>query len=156
LDRDDLLRPTLSGYRQVPALYSSTGFFLSSFFGGPVGAAFFALCNSQRLNRLWRDMPVIVAAASAAFFVIFLLQSGGQIPDIGQLIGAGARRTLELTLRALALAVFGAIYLMHRRFFRAARVTGVQPLSIWVPGIAAVLLGFWANTAFIGWILAHH
>lgn len=153
---DDLLRPTLSEYRQVPALYSSTAFFLSSFFGGPVGAAFYGLCNSQRLNRLWQDMPVIVAAASAAFFVVFLLQSGGQMPDIAQLIGAGERRALEITLRGLALAVFGAIYLMHRRFFRAARVSGTQPLSSWVPGIASVLLGFWANNAFIGWILAHH
>jgi len=156
LDNDDLLRPTLSEYRQVPALYSSTGFFLSSFFGGPVGAAIFGLCNSQRLNRLWHDMPVAIAAASAAFFGVYLLQSGGQMPAIAALLDASESRTLEITLRAFALAVFGAIYLMHRRFFRAARVTGMEPLSSWVPGIASLLLGIWANSAFIRWILAHH
>jgi len=156
LGNDDLLRPTLSEYRQVPALYSSTGFFLSSFFGGPVGAAFYALCNSQRLNRLWHDMPVIIATASAAYFVIFLLQSNGQMPGVAELMGASPRRALEITLRALALAVFGAIYLLHRKFFRAARVSGTRPLSSWVPGIAALLLGIWANTSFINWILAHH
>ena len=156
MDNDDLLRPTLSEYRQVPAIYSSTGFFLSSFFGGPVGAAFFGLCNSQRLGRLWHDLPVILASASGAFFVIFLLHSGGQMPRVAELIGADDRRALEITLRALALAVFGAIYLLHRKFFRAARVSGTEPLASWVPGIASVLLGFWANTAFINWILAHH
>lgn len=152
----ELLRPTLSGYRQAPALYGSTGFFLSSFFGGPVGAAFYALCNSQRLNRLWLDLPVILAMAAAAFLLVYLLQSGGQLPALGELLDANPRRTLEITLRALALAVFGAIYLMHRRFFRAARVTGIRPLSSWVPGIAALLLGIWSNSTFTGWILAHH
>lgn len=156
MDNEDLLKPTLSEYRQVPALYGSTGFFLSSFFGGPVGAAFFGLCNSQRLNRLWKDLPVIVAIAAAAFFVVFLLQSGGTMASIADLIGTSPRRTLEITLRALSLAAFGGIYLMHRKFFRAARVSGMTPLSSWVPGIAAVLLGFWANTAFIDWFLAHH
>jgi hypothetical protein len=156
LDNDDLLRPTLSDYRQAPALYSSTGFFLSSFFGGPVGAAFYGLCNSQRLNRLWQDMPVILPAAAAAFFVIFLLQSGGQVPGLADLLGGGARGALELVLRALALVVFGAIYLLHRKFFRSARVSGTKPLSSWIPGIAATLLGFWANKTFTDWILAHH
>jgi hypothetical protein len=156
LDKEELLRPTLSEYRQVPALYSSTGFFLASFFGGPVGAAFYGLCNSQRLNRLWHDMPVILAAASAAFVVIFLLHSNGQTPAIAELMGAAPRRALEITLRALALAVFGAIYLLHRKFYRAARVSGMKSVSSWVPGIASLLLGIWANSAFIRWILAHH
>lgn len=156
MDNEDLLKPTLSDYRQVPALYGSTGFFLSSFFGGPVGAAFFALCNSQRLNRLWQDVPVVIALAAAAFLVIFLLQSGGTLSAIADLIGASSARALEITLRALSLGVFGGIYLMHRKFYRAARVSGVTPRPSWIPGIASVILGFWANTTFINWFLAHH
>lgn len=156
MDNEELLRPTLTDYRQAPALYSSTGFFLSSFFGGPVGAAFYGLCNSQRLHRLWRDAPVIAAVACAAFFLIFLLHSGGQLSALGELLGTEPRRTLEIALRALALAVFGGIYAIHRRFFRAARVSGTEAPSSWVPGIAALLLGIWSNITFVRWILAHH
>ena len=65
---DDLLRPTLSDYQRVPELYNSTGFFLSAFFGGPMGAAIYGGANSHRLNRLHTDLPllvVVVAAGSA-------------------------------------------------------------------------------------------
>jgi hypothetical protein len=156
LANDDLLRPTLSDYRQVPAIYSSTGFFVSTFFGGPVGAVFYGLCNSQRLHRLWSDFAPFLALAAVAFGVVVWLQQGGQMDALGELIGSDPRRTFEIVLRALALACFGAIYFMHRRFFRSARVSGVKPLSSWVPGIAAVLLGYFANQAFIDWILKHH
>lgn len=153
---DDLLRPTLSDYRQVPAIYSSTGFFLATFFGGPVGAAFYGLCNSQRLNRLWTDLLPFVTLAVAAFGIVVLLQQGGQIEAFAGVIGADRRRTLEISLRALALLCFGAIYFMHRKFFRTAQVSGVKPLSAWVPGLAAVILGYLANLGFIDWILKHH
>jgi hypothetical protein len=156
LSNEDLLRPTLSDYRQVPALYSSTGFFLSTFFGGPLGAVIYGLCNSQRLGRLWADMPVCVALATGAFFLVYAFQQGGQMAGIADLLGTGPRRTFEITLRAFAMASFGAIYLMHRKFFRAAQVSGSKPLSSWVPGIAAVVLGYFTNQAFIDWILKHH
>jgi hypothetical protein len=146
LSSEDLLRPTLSGYRQAPAIYSSTGFFLATFFGGPVGAAVYASFNSYRLGRWSADLPVYVALAAAPFFVVLLLFKNGDL----------ARGTVEVALRALALACFGAIYLMHRKFFRSARVAGVKPLSSWTPGILAVLLGYLANTAFILGILEHH
>jgi hypothetical protein len=156
LDNDDLLRPTLSDYRQAPALYSSTGFFLSSFFGGPVGAAVYGLCNSYRLNRLATDLPVIIALAAAAFFLALVFLNGGQMAGIADLLGAPPRRTVEVVLRAFALACFGAIYLMHRRFFRTARVTGNKSLPSWIPGIAAVVLGYFANQAFIDQFVPHH
>jgi len=156
LANDDLLRPTLSDYRQVPAIYSSTGFFLSTFFGGPVGAAFYGLCNSQRLNRLWTDLVLFVALAAAAFAMLVLLQRGGQMDAFAELIGTDRRRTFEISLRALALVCFAAIYFMHRKFFRTAQVSGVKPLSGWVPGLAAVILGYFANLGFIDWILKHH
>ncbi|MND03926.1 hypothetical protein D3C83_239760 [compost metagenome] len=59
-------------------------------------------------------------------------------------------------MRALGLAAFGAIYLMHRRFFRSARVSGAREISGWVPGIAAIAAGYVANGAFVSWILKHH
>ena len=85
-----------------------------------------------------------------------VFQNGGQMAWISNLAGDAPRTTLEFVLRALALACYGAIYLMHRKFFRAGRVSGNKPLSSWVPGIAAVVLGYFANQAFIDWILKHH
>ena len=59
-------------------------------------------------------------------------------------------------MRALGLASYGTIYLMHRRFFRSARVSGAKAVSGWVPGIAAVVAGYAANAAFLTWLLKHH
>jgi hypothetical protein len=156
LSNEDLFRPTLSDYRRVPSIYSSTGFFLSTFFGGPVSAALYGLFNSHRLSRLAVDLPVFVALAAAAFFVVFLFQQSGQMAWLADYFNDSRRATLEFVLRALALACYGAIYLMHRKFFRAAQVSGIKPRSSWVPGIAALLLGYLANRAFIDWILKHH
>jgi len=156
LDNDDLLRPTLSDYRRAPALYSSTGFFLSGFFGGPIGTGVYGLCNSYRLGRLKSDLPVVIALVAAAFFVVLLLNNDGQMADLATLLGTRPARTFEVTLRAMAMACFGAIYLMHRKFFRAARVSGAKSLSSWVTGIVSTLVGFLSNTAFIAWILTHH
>lgn len=153
---NDLLRPTLSGYRQAPALYSSTGFFVSSFFGGPVGAAIFGACNSWRLGRLRSDLPLLVAVAAAAFLAVLLMRDAGWVDAVAAFLGAPQRRACELLLRGFAIACFGAIYFMHRAFFRAARVSGMKSPSSWGPGIAALVLGILANMAFIRWILQHH
>jgi hypothetical protein len=156
LSNEDLLRPTLSEFRRPPAIYSSTGFFLSTFFGGPVGTVVYGLCNSHRLGRLRIDLPVFLALAAAAYFLVLLFQNGGQMAWIIDQVGDAPRPSLEFTLRVLALGCHFAIYLMHRKFFRAAQVSGVKSLPGWVPGIAALVLGNVANQAFIGWILQHH
>jgi hypothetical protein len=156
LSNDDLLRPTLSEYRRAPAIYSPTGFFLSTFFGGPVGTVVYGLCNSLRLGRLRTDLPIFLALAAAAFAVVFLFQQGGQMARIVELIGDSPGPSFEITLRVLALGCHFAIYLMHRRFFRAAQVSGLKPLPGWVPGVAALVLGNLANQGFINWILKHH
>jgi hypothetical protein len=155
LSNDDLLRPTLSGYRKPPALYNSTGFFLSAFFGGPAGAGLYAACNTFRLGRLSRDLPIIIAIIAGAFLLLIELQRMGVLSQLDQYLGGSKARNLEIYLRALGIACFGAIYLLHRGFFRAAQVSGLKPLPGWVPGIAAVLAGYLANVAFAAWI-EHH
>jgi hypothetical protein len=156
LSNEDLLRPTLSDFTRVPALYHSTGFFLSAFFGGPIGAGLYALANTARLNRLTADGAVILIVAAAAFLSPLEIARQGGLAALGELLGMDPRRTGELLLRVLGLACFGAIYFRQRRFFRAATVAGVKPLPGWVPGIAAVVLGILANRALLGWILKHH
>lgn len=156
MDREELLRPTLSGLRPVPALYSSTGFFLSSFFGGPLAAGIYASFNSYRLNRVAGDLPVYVALVAGAFFLVLVFQNGGQMAAIGELLGARPARTAVIVLRVFGLLTFGAIWFMHRRFFRTAQVTGTKPLPGWLPGLVAFGLGFLANRAFFAWIMGHH
>jgi hypothetical protein len=155
LSNEELLRPTLADYRRPPALYNSTGFFLSAFFGGPVGAGLYATANSFRLGRLARDLPVIVAITAAAFLVLIALDGMGVLSRLDGFLGGSTLRTVQICLRAMGIACFGAIYLLHRGYFRAAQVSGVVPLKGWVPGIAAVAAGLVANVAFIGWI-EHH
>jgi hypothetical protein len=156
LDNDDLLRPTLSGLGRSPALYNSTGFFLSAFFGGPVGAVLYGGANSHRLGRLVRDVPTLLVILASAFLLPLMLHNWGWLPRLAALMGGADQRNYELLMRAVGLLAFGAIYLMHRQFFRAAKVSGTAEIPGWAPGIAAVLAGMAANSAFVSWLLKHH
>ena len=155
MSNEDLLQPTLSEFRKPPSLYNSTGFFLSSFFGGPVGAGLYALANSYRLGRLAADLPAIIAFVAAAFLLLTELHLSGLLRELSTFLGGSLSRNMEIFLRVSGMACFAAIYFMHRVFFRAARVTGVAARAGWVPGIVAVLVGVAANIAFTAWI-AHH
>jgi hypothetical protein len=150
---DDLLRPTLSAQRNLRGLYNSTGFFLCAFFAGPAGAGVYGIANSHRLDRLRQDTAVIVALVAAAFLALLLLHEHGAITALAQWLDVKPRRALELVLRALALGCFGAIYLLHRQFYRSAQAAGVPSQPGWRPGIAAFLMGLAANSAFFSWIL---
>jgi hypothetical protein len=155
LSNEDLLRPTLSETSQV-ALYNSSGFFFSAFFGGPIGAAIYGGANSHRLNRLTRDVPTLLLIVAAAYYVPYVLHQHGWLQQLAQMAGGRAARNYGLFLRALGLGAYAAIYLMHRHFFRAAKISNSTELPGWVPGIAAVVIGMFANSAFAGWLLAHH
>ena len=58
--------------------------------------------------------------------MVFLFEQGGQMTWIVDLIGDSPGPSFEITLRVLALGCHFAIYLMHRRFFRAAQVSGAE------------------------------
>lgn len=156
MSNDDLLRPTLSAYSRPPALYHKTGFALAAFFGGPVGAAVYSLANTARLARLKQDAPTIVIVTASALLIPVMLAHTGQFAVLADLAGMTPRGAGEVLLRGLGLACFGATYFLHRRFFRAARVSGVETLPSWPVGIAALVTGWAANAALMGWILKHH
>lgn len=156
MSNEDLLRPTLSETQSAPKLYNSTGFFLSAFFGGPAGAAIYGAANSHRLNRLAKDVPALLLIVAATYLLPYVLYQQGWLQQIVALAGGRETRNYGLILRALGLLSFGAIYLLHRPFFRAANVAGSADLPGWVPGIAAILLGFFINGTFVHWLLKHH
>ncbi len=156
MSNHDLLRPTLSDYTRPPALYHTTGFALSAFFGGPVGAAIYSLANTTRLSRLRQDALIIIILTALALLIPVMLVRFGQFDAFADFAGMTPQRTGAILLRGLGLAIFGAIYLMHRRFFRSARVSGLKALPSWPVGIASVLCGWAANAALLMWILKHH
>ncbi len=126
MSNDDLLRPTLSDYTRPPALYHTTGFAMSAFFGGPVGAAVYSLANTTRLSRLKQDAPIVVVLTAVALLIPMMLVRFGLFDALADLAGMTPQRTGAMLLRGLGLAIFGAIYLLHRRFFRSARVSGCE------------------------------
>jgi hypothetical protein len=154
LDKDDLLRPTLEGARPVPALYSSQAFFFASFFGGPVAAAAYGLVNSHRLGRLRQEVLAFVGIGVAALLLFYGLHVSGLLSWLSELMGGRQRRNYEIMMRAVALLAFGAAWLMHRRFYRAAAISGTDERSGWVPGIATGVIGALASGAFLRWIHA--
>ena len=152
---DDLLRPTLSDTQRVPALYNTTGFFLSAFFAGPMGAIVYGGANSHRLGRLGKDASTLALILAAAYYVPYVLYQHGWLQRLMTLAGGNETRNYELFLRALGLLTFGAVYLMHRHFFRAAGVAGSKGIPGWIPGIAALVSGVLATAVFVQWLLHH-
>jgi hypothetical protein len=153
---EDLLQPSLSGTRNAPALYNSSGFFLAAFFAGPAAAGAYGVANSYRLGRLQSELPKIIALVAGCFLVLVIASRNGWITGLAGLFDDRFSRAAQLAVRAMGLACFGAIYLMHRQHYRAASISGVDPLPGWVPGIAAVLVGLAANAAFTAWLKGHH
>ena len=156
MSNEDLLRPTLSNHERTPSLYNSTGFFVSSFFGGPLGAAIYGGANSKRLGRLAADLPLLFGVTAVAFTLPYVLYEAGWLQALAATIGGSTTRNYGLIMRALGLATYGAIYVMHRRFFRAARVSGAGEIPGWVPGTVALVAGVAANAAYVSWLLKHH
>ncbi len=150
---EDLLRPTLGGIRQTPALYSSTGFFLSAFFGGPLGAGVYGAINSHRLGRLRQDLPVLLALVASCFWLVALASAEGWLAGLVDLLNDREQRAMQFALRAAGLVCFAAFYALHRQYYRAGQVSGVEPLSGWIPGLVALVAGVLANMAFIDWLL---
>ncbi len=121
MSNDDLLRPTLSDYTRPPALYHTTGFALCAFFGGPVGAAVYALANITRLSRLKQDAPVVVILTALALFVPMMLVRAGQFDALAEFAGMTPQRTGETLLRAPGARDF------RRYLFIASQVFPVSP-----------------------------
>ena len=99
---------------------------------------------------------VLVAFAAAGFLVPLLLHETGWLPSLAASIGGRVARNYALFMRAMGLVTCGAIYFMHRQFFRSARVSGAREKAGWIPGLAAFAAGMAANAVFGSWLLEHH
>lgn len=137
----DLLRPSLSR-NDAPRLapYSQQAGFLTAFFGGPPAALFMAGVNAQRMGRLQKDLPWLIAMG--VLFVVMelaLLQTdAGRAAATWMQSEVGWRTYHKL----LGLVFFGVASLAHVREQRAATLMGADRPSGWWMGVFLSAIGF--------------
>jgi hypothetical protein len=133
--RDDLLQPSLTEARtDATAIYSSMAGYVTSFVGGPVAALAFAAVNSRRIGRLRADAPLLIAGLALFLAAMWWALTGPYHAEI-------SNRHLNTGVRGAGLLYFGAIYLLHRRHYRAMEMMGIEAPKAWGIGIACVLAG---------------
>ena len=153
---EGLLEPTLESETSPTSIYSTQACFFVAFLGGPFAILLFSALNSRRLGRLARDAWIyVLGGIGVSIFVILMAQTvaAGAPPEALGWIGEG-RRGLSNASRLLALVLFGIVFLMHRPFHRAARLSGDDPPSPWLPGLAATVIGAALSVAFVAAVVA--
>ncbi len=131
-----LLEPSL-GAQVLKPPYSVRAGFLVAFFGGPFASIGLAALNSQRNARLKRDgwfLALLVLAVAALVIGVGVLSRSPPV----WLPGGTERRFF---IRALALLVFGAVFLRHRSLYAASELRGEDAPPAWGVGILACVVG---------------
>ena len=143
-----LLQPSLSGDTgQLKPIYSATTMALTAFFGGPFAVVSIAALNSERLQRIAKDgvWPIVAVIASAALIPLLYRDSS--------FAGAAVARSVEprILIRAFSLALFAALYALHRRAHRSMRFTELKAPSPWRTAIGCGILGILLQVAVMRW-----
>ncbi len=137
----ELLRPTLS-HHNAPRLapYSQQTGFLTAFFGGPPAALVMAGVNAQRMGRLAKDLPWLLALGMVFIVAEYALLQTDAGRDVAHWIRSVANWRVYHQL--VGLLFFGAASLAHRREQRAASLMGAdRPKGLWM-GVLLIALGF--------------
>jgi hypothetical protein len=134
----ELLTPSLTADARVPqAIYSASTGFLASFLGGPMAGAVIALVNSQRLRRLGTDWPIALLALAIA--VLIQLSVVDHFWDwLDHLLGQGS---IRFVYKLAGMAFFGAIYALHRPYYRSMSLLGLKTPNGILIGILAIAVG---------------
>lgn len=137
--RDELLRPSLSDTTIAKAPYSVQTTFLTSFFGGPLGAIAITAINSVRLQRLLRDLaPLALALIAYVAFMLALAGTEWGIAFRARLDGLVGERSVSYLHRLLGLVLFGLGYALHRKEQRSADLMGLDRPNGWIAGLACI------------------
>ncbi|MDQ1817394.1 hypothetical protein RBA41_29215 [Massilia sp. CCM 9210] len=145
--RESLLTPSLSP-SQAPAaiLYSVQSSFLLAFFGGPFAIIFYSALSSWKLRRPLDALMYLPALALSTAFLVAVQAGYAPLIALIDAIGSGGARILS---RALAMALFGVVYLMHRKQHRSAALFGAKPPAPWIPAIACGVLDYGITRAVL-------
>ena len=130
-DNSDLLTPSL-GERTTNSIYSVGALIAAAFFGGGPAVAIMGFINSARLGRLradavWLALLLFVAVGTVIFMFVYAAGDSDTL------------RNVRVLNRAVGFGLCGALYLMHRRAFKAMTVLGLDPPSPYVTVIGAVV-----------------
>jgi hypothetical protein len=141
--REDLLQPSLGSGASPQPLYSPRANFFVAFFGGPFAMIPFSALNAMRLRRLPADLPMYGAAVACAIGAFYALLETSAGAAVAAALGyeETPARAYRFVSRALALVLWGAFHLRHRRFQRSAELLGGARPSPWLPGLACTVLG---------------
>ena len=131
--REDLLQPSLSADKAIPAApYSVRATLFTGLFGGPFAAFGIVSLNAWRLKLFMNDVPILIAALAASMAGIWwLLQN--PISDSPSLP--------RLYLRIGGAAIVGVGYLLHRQQHRNTDLSDLERPNGWIAGIAFVIAG---------------
>ncbi len=140
--RDQLLQPSLDDGAVATAPYSIRTTFLTAFFGGPLAAIAIVALNTLRLRRVWLDLAPLGLVLAA--FLAFMLAL--QWTEWGANLGAYLNvkddaRPIVFVSRAIAIAIFGLGYALHRKEQRSADLMGLRRPNGWIAGIACIAGG---------------
>lgn len=145
---EHLLKPSLSGSGSAPAvtLYSTQSSFLVAFLGGPAAIVLYSALNSWRLRR---PLDALAYLATLALTTLMMIDEEHGGPLFSWFLGYFGRGSERYLWRLLALAAFGAFYLMHRKQHRSAQLFGEKPPSPWLAAIACMVGGFALTVALM-------
>lgn len=146
---DELLKPELTEEGGGRSLYSNRALFFTGFFGGPLAVLLLSAMNSSLLNRLKKDLPLYLAftAGVGIFYFMVLPEGVAGFHDLSQF-----RRQdpfFRFGPRALALAFWAVIFVLHRPFQQAMAIMDLDPLKPWKPAILCALAGGMVQLALL-------
>jgi hypothetical protein len=134
-----LLSPSVAASAARP-YYSSNATFLTAFFGGPLAAVFMQGLNARFLGRWQRERLWLGLAMLVAIVGIVLVSLPAIRPEVLPFMPEwlGQKSSARMASRALAVALWGALFLRMRPTYRAAELhTHSRPA--WKDGILIVL-----------------
>jgi len=134
----ELLSPSLAANHSPVSIYSLRTGFLAAFFGGPVAGAAVALVNAYRLKRLSTDWPIGLLALAINVALIWWSTRAGGRRWLEAVLGPGS---LYYLTHFIGLAFFGAVYALHRTYYRGMSVLGIKPPNGWPIGLGALAVG---------------
>ncbi|NHZ62409.1 hypothetical protein [Massilia genomosp. 1] len=150
--RESLLTPSLSPSAAPAAkLYSLQSSFVLAFFGGPFAIILYSALNSWKLRRPLDALVYLAGLALAVTYLAAMLTRYAPLVSLIDVIGNSAGEALW---RALALALTGIVYLLHRKQHRSAALFGATSPSPWIPAIACAVLAYGMKKAVQFYVVA--
>lgn len=142
---DDLLQPSLEGVSRKrtstarPWRLSSQSYV--AFFGGPIAVAAISFINAGRLGLSQRRRIGIILSGVIGLILVVAVGSAVALPNNPEDVTTAER----IAFRALGLLAFAPMYLLQREADRVYsfydRSNDDAYESLWLPGIAAVVVG---------------